>query len=85
MLNGFFLIQRKNYVFRASDRKSERGSLSYSKLPVNKLIISIWRNFLVNINSIEQLLWKIQRVERKCELGFDAILPVLLRAMQARR
>ena len=25
-----------------------------------------------NINSIEQLLSKIQRVGRKCELGFDA-------------
>ena len=28
-------------------------------------------HFLANINSIEQLLSKIQRVERKCELGFD--------------
>ena len=81
MLNGFFLIRRKNNVFRASDRKSERGTLNYSKLPVNKLIISIWSNFLENINSIEQLLSKIQRVERKCELGFDAHfhrMPLLL-------
>ena len=81
----FFLIRRKNYVFRALDRKSDRGSLSYSELPADKLIISIWSNFLENINTIEQLLSKIQRIERKCELGFDAILPVLLRAMQARR
>ena len=72
LLNGFFLIRRKNYVFRSFDRKSDRGSLSYSKLPTNKLIISIWSNFLENINSIEQLLSKIQPVERKCELGFDA-------------
>ena len=81
IVKWFFLIQRKNYVFRASDRKSERGSLSYSKLPVNKLIISIWSNFLENINSIEQLLSKIQRVECKCELGFDAHfhrMPLLL-------
>ena len=77
----FFLVRRKIYVFRASDRKSDRGSLSYSKLPANKLIISIWSNFLENTNSIEQLLSKIQRVERKCELDFDAHfhrMPLLL-------
>ena len=69
IVKWFFFIRRKNYVFRATDRKSDRGSLNYSKLPANKLINSIWSHFLENINSIEQLLSKIQRNERKCELG----------------
>ena len=52
IVKWFFLIRRKNYVFRASDRKSDRGSLSYSELPANKLIISIWSNFLKNMQFI---------------------------------
>ena len=56
----------------------------FFELRTEEVIISIWSNFLENINSIEQLLSKIQRVERKCELGFDAILPVFTGAPMSR-